>query len=263
MRCARHGFTLIEVLVVAAILALLVALLLPSLSKARQQARRTLCIHHVRSLEQAHWLYMTSNQGYLIQAGLGHREEGDSRVAWIGTLQRIYREKLALRSPLDDSPHWPADQGGAGVPVPGKPAGAYAYRRTSYGINDFLSSRYWDAHDPDSPGAVILSEAGPVAWPKIEKIPSPAGTVHFLFMAREGEYAGSDHPHVYEWDTTFPPAKALTQVQIDAHGGPPGAWSSIAPYGYLDGHAASTQFQNVYKDMNHNRFDPYLFRHKY
>lgn len=262
-RFARRGFTLIEVLVVVAILALLIAILLPSLAQARLQARRTLCVHNVRSLEQAHWLYISSNNGYLIQAGLGHRDESDSQVAWIKTLQRIYRDKLALKSPLDDSPHWSVELGGAGVPVPGKPAGAYGYRRTSYGINDFLSSRYWDANDPDSPGTVILSDAGPVSWPKIEKIPSPAGTVHFLFMAKEGEYAGSDHPHVYEWDTTFPPSKALTQVQIDAHGGPHSDWASLAPYGYLDGHAATVQFQNVYKDMNHNHFDPYLFRHKY
>ncbi len=259
----RRAFTLIEILVVVAMIALLVAILLPALTRARVAARRTMCLTNIRSMEQAHWLYMTSNNGYLIQAGLGHRDEADSQVAWFATMQKIYRDKLMLRSPVDDSPHWPAAQGGAGVPVPGKRPTEYPFRRTSYGINDFLSSRYWDPTHPDSPGAVILSEAGPVSWAKIEKIPNPSRIAHFLFMAMQGEFAGAEHPHIYEWDTTFPPAKAATQVQIDAHGGPEQNRLSVAPYGFLDGHAEAAQFQKVYTDMNHNLFDPFLFRRKY
>ncbi|MBN1342338.1 MAG: prepilin-type N-terminal cleavage/methylation domain-containing protein [Phycisphaerae bacterium] len=54
---SRRGFTLIELLVVVAIIALLISILLPSLSKARAQARTTLCASRISQLGKAFFLY--------------------------------------------------------------------------------------------------------------------------------------------------------------------------------------------------------------
>jgi prepilin-type N-terminal cleavage/methylation domain-containing protein/prepilin-type processing-associated H-X9-DG protein len=53
----REGFTLIELLVVVAIIALLISILLPSLSKAREQAKAAVCGSRLKSFGQASALY--------------------------------------------------------------------------------------------------------------------------------------------------------------------------------------------------------------
>ena len=52
-RQAKSAFTLIELLVVVAIIALLISILLPSLSRAREQARIATCLSGLRSIGQA------------------------------------------------------------------------------------------------------------------------------------------------------------------------------------------------------------------
>ena len=58
---SSNGFTLVELLVVISIIAVLVALLLPALSAAREQARRVVCANGVRQFVLATHLYAQDN----------------------------------------------------------------------------------------------------------------------------------------------------------------------------------------------------------
>ena len=55
------GFTLIEMLVVVAIIALLIAILLPSLAKARELARQTICGTNMKEIGTTFYIYQSDN----------------------------------------------------------------------------------------------------------------------------------------------------------------------------------------------------------
>ncbi len=59
----RRGFTLVELLVVMAIIATLTAMLLPALRKARRAALSTVCLSNLRQCYQGFQLYASDNRG--------------------------------------------------------------------------------------------------------------------------------------------------------------------------------------------------------
>ena len=61
----QAAFTLIELLVVVAIIALLVAILLPSLHRAREMTKRTVCAAHLRGIGNAVHTYAAANDSWL------------------------------------------------------------------------------------------------------------------------------------------------------------------------------------------------------
>lgn len=77
-RVRRRGFTLIELLVSISIIAILLGILIPSLSKARESARRVRCLSNLRGLGTGLSLYMDTNGRILPKVSfLQDQAEGD------------------------------------------------------------------------------------------------------------------------------------------------------------------------------------------
>jgi general secretion pathway protein G len=63
-REGQEGFTLIEMMVVVAIIAVLVAVLVPNFMRARAQAQTTSCMMNLKEIATALELYQTDNDQY-------------------------------------------------------------------------------------------------------------------------------------------------------------------------------------------------------
>ena len=77
-RRRRSGFTLVELFVVIAIIAVLMSVLMPALQKARLQATGAVCLGNHHTLALAYLLYSEDNDGRLVGAHTG------TTGGWVG-----------------------------------------------------------------------------------------------------------------------------------------------------------------------------------
>jgi len=94
----RHGFTLVELLVVIGIVAMLMGILLPALGKARDAAKMTQCASNIRQLFAAVSLYVNDNHGFCPPAHYDFITKNLHR--WCGTRTTISGEFDFSGSPI-------------------------------------------------------------------------------------------------------------------------------------------------------------------
>src|SRR5512137_1936970 len=86
----NRGFTLIELLVVIAIIAILMAILVPTLHRAREQGQRAACLSNLKQLNVAWILYADENDNKIVHGCTGKPGESpipaneDGWVHWAG-----------------------------------------------------------------------------------------------------------------------------------------------------------------------------------
>jgi prepilin-type processing-associated H-X9-DG protein/prepilin-type N-terminal cleavage/methylation domain-containing protein len=93
----RRGFTLIELLVVVGSVALLLALLLPGLSGARDQAKLAVCGSNLRQLALANAMYGQDSGGVFVPGAADFRR---NRNRWHGTRDKLNQAFDSARGPL-------------------------------------------------------------------------------------------------------------------------------------------------------------------
>ena len=197
----RSAFTLIELLVVIAILSLLVAILMPSLQRAKEITHRVICASNMQHLVVTGWQFANENNGR--GPGSGETKEGWSK-SWQNVLNEVYHMKPQV-------PRLAATYNPKMLSCPSLRPGNSARRPFAWNL-DAMGGRTWGGNpSPQGPYGLLHPDPGAVTngWKyyvlgaRLRDFKEPA--FQFLIIERErtndGFYEGMDASlwdgHVY------------------------------------------------------------------
>jgi len=180
----RVGFTLVELLVVVAIIGTLVALLLPAVQSVRAAARRTQCGSNMRQVGLAMGQFCDSHRGRFPETS--HNEANDEQRSWIYTIAPFMESVDAVRICPDDR----------------KATERLSERLTSYVMNAYLT-------DEGGSGSVTNRN-------KLQTVSKTL--VAFEIADQKAATIENDHLHNHAWFTDLSVARkeVLSKIRSDA-----------------------------------------------
>ncbi|HEX3727840.1 MAG TPA: prepilin-type N-terminal cleavage/methylation domain-containing protein [Pirellulales bacterium] len=239
------GFTLVEVLVVIAIIGVLVALLLPAIQQAREAARKMHCQSNLRQIAIAVHQYYDTHHGHFF---LHHPflADVDSMLAASDSFAEIYWEdkiqpfiggqignveQLAKAAITDDKIYRCSDDLSTPTPFVVDSTGVIdgISNRTSYMMNSLLSHN--------------TRRYGSWTFPKFQ---NAVGTSKFIcFSERNADaFTTTDSdPRQDDYDIWLGTGIISSWFASARHSG------GVANYLYLDGHVAVMLFEDAIVDM--------------
>ncbi|MFM7412563.1 MAG: DUF1559 domain-containing protein [Planctomycetota bacterium] len=178
------AFTLVELLVVVAIIAVLVGLLLPAVQASRAAARRTQCGSNLRQVGLAMGQFCDAHRGRFPDTS--HNELGDVERSWIYTVAPFMESVDTIRICPDDL----------------KAADRLEQRLTSYVMNAYLT---------DEPPSLSVTNRN--------RLRETSKTlVAFELADQKGAIIENDHVHNHGWFTPLTVARkqVLQKIEADA-----------------------------------------------
>jgi prepilin-type processing-associated H-X9-DG protein/prepilin-type N-terminal cleavage/methylation domain-containing protein len=208
----RVGFTLVELLVVVAIIGMLVGLLLPAVQSSREASRRANCLSNLRQIGIATHMFANAHGGRFPQtihadtATLQHQ-------SWVYTLAPYMEDVDAIRLCADDPKREARLLNGA--------------KGTSFVINEFVSVPL-----PES----VLN---------LHKMMQTSKVI-MVFEGADRRNVNEEHVHCSSWYLPLRVSKGfdtvwdyiLFEIQPDRH-------DDTANYLYADGHADNIPVQTL------------------
>lgn len=228
----RRGVTLIELLVVVTIMGLLASMMLPSMTRAREQARRTSCMANLKHLGVGLFTYATDyfEKGPPIMAPLGGRSNRsylqiNGNMANLGRLwptyvnePNVFRCLSAQKSDLGGT----LDQLGSAYPV----AGNYTYavhipanesprigatRHLALASDNFVSWRHQEGHGKytHKEGYNVLYTDGSCGW-----YADPKGLIADRAVQWDREGDEFTYESIYDPTADVPPSSYGSAMDI-------------------------------------------------
>lgn len=228
------AFTLIELLIVIAIIALLAAILFPVFAAARSKARQSACLSNQRQVGTGIRMYCDDWDGVVPEST--HTGGGIEERCWIFQLRPYVAS-------CDDIRLCPADPAAADRRAEGG---------TSYVLNEY----------------VVVPERDEDPLPMLDQFPRPADTfLLFEISDEKGASYTEDHTHSRNWFKTGTNqwARVLSDIEPDRHrvgnvANTPNRRTAydrtagVANYLYVDGHVKSIPASRIkgWADQNVN-----------